>query len=776
MKNIYTLLFVLIIFSVSISQTFKPLPSLNNQPNTNYGIIPTFVVSPDGNIYASETLNHELFYFNKLQNTWNKITTPFQEDIAGMKLLYNGLLLLGVKGYQNGVYLYTPNSQTSWQKLVDGITDSIFSYQTFLATGYTSLIGGSGGKTSTPNKGAVIYSNSGYFTPSSTWNDGSTGMNAPIGNIVSFTQQPDGDVFAGSQYYGIYRSKDYGKTWQQMDTKYLTTTQPSVNELGTIVSNKDGILFATSYSNGVYRSTDDGATWQQINNGLSDNGVYAKPLLINEEGILFLGRGGESTSYGLYRSTNNGDSWESINTGLTNLNINSLTLDKNGYLYVGTRGAGIFKSEQSTLNLSAKVFEPLPKVDVFRDAMFGGRATIMLMPNDDIIASFIGRHEMYHLQKNATSWTKLPLPKTSNYFALGKDKNNFLLAAGEMYEGIYRSSSNTDYTQLWAQTYNGVTDSVLDINTIFLTSQGTLLAGAWDGHESNTNCPAIFRSTDNGMTWQPTNITVSSFSDIVTFTQTPNGDIFAGSYYHGIYHSSDDGVNWLQVDKKMIDSNKASLWSLNSIISNPQGTLFATCDYGIGRSTDGGKNWEIKNSGITKGGSPLPIIINSQGDIFVGMNSSDGGVYRSKNNGENWELLNTTNEFLYARSLALDSQEYLYVGTGNQGVMKSKVSTLSFPTTKNDNSNIPKTFFLGQNYPNPFNPTTTINYQLPTNNYVTLKVYDILGKEVTTLVNKEMNAGNHNVKFDAAKLSGGIYFYRLTAGSFSETKKLVIIK
>ena len=83
---------------------------------------------------------------------------------------------------------------------------------------------------------------------------------------------------------------------------------------------------------------------------------------------------------------------------------------------------------------------------------------------------------------------------------------------------------------------------------------------------------------------------------------------------------------------------------------------------------------------------------------------------------------------------------------------------------------------LSQNYPNPFNPTTVISYQLPVSNHVSLKVYDVLGREVVTLVNEVKEAGNYEVKFDASKLSSGIYFYSIKSGEYRAVKKMSLIK
>ncbi len=89
---------------------------------------------------------------------------------------------------------------------------------------------------------------------------------------------------------------------------------------------------------------------------------------------------------------------------------------------------------------------------------------------------------------------------------------------------------------------------------------------------------------------------------------------------------------------------------------------------------------------------------------------------------------------------------------------------------------MPGSFDLMQNYPNPFNPSTTIRYTLPEQTQVTLMVYNTLGQEVVTLVNGEIVAGSHEVKFDARRLSSGVYFYRLQAGDYTQVRKLCLLR
>jgi uncharacterized Ntn-hydrolase superfamily protein len=125
-------------------------------------------------------------------------------------------------------------------------------------------------------------------------------------------------------------------------------------------------------------------------------------------------------------------------------------------------------------------------------------------------------------------------------------------------------------------------------------------------------------------------------------------------------------------------------------------------------------------------------------------------------------------------------------GTDTVAIFWDAVVTYVNPTSINENIISPDEFFLYQNSPNPFNPTTIIRYQIPKDGFVTLKIFDIVGNEVATLVNQEESAGIHEIKFDASQLSNrissrdgyasGVYFYKIRASEFSDTKKMLLIK
>jgi len=113
---------------------------------------------------------------------------------------------------------------------------------------------------------------------------------------------------------------------------------------------------------------------------------------------------------------------------------------------------------------------------------------------------------------------------------------------------------------------------------------------------------------------------------------------------------------------------------------------------------------------------------------------------------------------------------------GPGGIGMSGIITVENATAIIDENLTIFNFDLNQNYPNPFNPTTSIKFQIPAKSYVTLKVFGVLGNEVKTLLNEEKEAGNYNVKLNAEDLSSGVYFYRLEAGDFVQTRKMILLK
>ena len=145
--------------------------------------------------------------------------------------------------------------------------------------------------------------------------------------------------------------------------------------------------------------------------------------------------------------------------------------------------------------------------------------------------------------------------------------------------------------------------------------------------------------------------------------------------------------------------------------------------------------------------------------------------------------------YSYSYAMALDTVGNVYVtGKSSNGTTYdyATIKYVQSPASVESEGDVPAAFILEQNYPNPFNPSTTIKFQVPNSSFVNLKVYDVLGNEVAILVNEEKPAGSYEVNFSAKSgsasggnaysLSSGIYFYKLQAGSFVETKKMILMK
>jgi hypothetical protein len=155
----------------------------------------------------------------------------------------------------------------------------------------------------------------------------------------------------------------------------------------------------------------------------------------------------------------------------------------------------------------------------------------------------------------------------------------------------------------------------------------------------------------------------------------------------------------------------------------------------------------------------------------------------AQNNSEiNWFVFsNGFNNSVNINNKVISQVGTALIGTSSNEVTKVKSGFLTglittFATSVNDNENQPLSYELYQNYPNPFNPATVIRFSIPQANIVLLKVYDILGSEVLSLLNEEKPAGLYEITFDAYNLASGIYIYKLQAGDFNEKKKMILLK
>ena len=263
--------------------------------------------------------------------------------------------------------------------------------------------------------------------------------------------------------------------------------------------------------------------------------------------------------------------------------------------------------------------------------------------------------------------------------------------------------------------------------------------------------------------WTPINTGLPSAETKVRAIIEKDGEIFAGTN-SGVFQLN--GFNWDAKNTGLTNTNITALNTIDSILiaGTSQGSVG-----GIYISSDNGNNWTLS---LTEPWVTSILVIGS--NIFIG--GYGNGVWRSTNKGNTWTQINDGfgSGAYNVLSLGVDNQ-YLFAGTSGSSIWRRPLSQVV--TDVNENVNLhPSEYSLEQNYPNPFNPSTTITFSIPTSEFTTLKVFDVLGNEVTTLVNEEKPAGSYEAEFSAVGFSSGLYFYKMQAGSFVEIKKMILIK
>ena len=343
------------------------------------------------------------------------------------------------------------------------------------------------------------------------------------------------------------------------------------------------------------------------------------------------------------------------------------------------------------------------------------------------------------------------LPFGSYFFAINPLNDDLFASVGN---NIYRSINNGDNWFLQdSTTFNAGTGRLI------VNKQGILFVSR----------DTLRRSTDNGKTWTivQNGLPYGQLQDLRVHS---NGDIYLARKGDWIYRSSNNGDNWVKLTSPTINTPPGL--DADAIAFGTGGEIYEGDDgAGFFRSTNNGSSWEQLSNGLPNT-FVWAIAVNNQGHVFAGMASN--GIYRSTNGGVTWDSINTglssSSREIY--SLLITPSGYIFAGTTG-GIYRSVQ-----PVTDvgGDLKNPVTQYLLTQNYPNPFNPSTVIRYQTPYQSKIILKIYNLLGLEVATLENAVRQKGTYEVEWNASALPSGVYFYRLQAGNFSETKKLILLR
>jgi hypothetical protein len=662
-----------------------------------------------------------------------------------------------------------------------------------------SLIASSGNLIAGTDVGVFLSTNNG-----TNWTIANTGL---ASNVVNCFALKGSNLFAGTYGGGVFISTNNGATWSAVDTGLTDLKISSLAVIGTNV-------FAGTVS-GVFLSTNNGSNWTAVNSGLPSlnilslavigthlfaeihwpsaphQNINAGLFLTTDDGNSWITANSSGTNRyistlassdtillggygGLYRSTDYGATWTTVDSGLPNPVTVFCLAGTGKYIFAGTYTDGVLGSSDNGVTWTAvgtlfpyypvaalcvkdtMLFAGTPFAGVFRTKVNGTDWTavnrgLWTVPNDlGEVLSFASTGStllaatdagVFRSTDNGDAWTPVANLYVTSFVVHGDD-----IYAGAWNAGVFRS---TNGGTTWFAANSGMTAT--QGNTIAMSGDKLFAATAY----------AFFVSTNKGTTWTTANPIPTNNSILCLAVSDTN--LFAGTGGTGVFRSADNGSSWTA-----INSGLPNLKTILSLAVSDTNLFAGTYDAGVFLTTNSGTSWTEVDNGLTSHQVLCFAVIGAT--VFAG--THDGGVFRSQDKGASWTAVNAGLTGSAVSSLTVNGT-FLYAGSPGRVIFKRPLVEMGVDP---GGATIPATVRLEQNFPNPFNPTTTIRYSVPHGVYVTLTIFNILGQQVATLVNETHEAGFHYVKFDGSGLASGVYFYRLQAGEYVASKRLILVR
>ena len=679
-----------------------------------------------GNLFAG-TNGAGIFLSTNNGTSWAEVNTGVASTIVHAFALSGTNLFAGTSG--GGVFLST-NDGTGWTAVSTGLTNN---YIWALAVNGTFVFAGTNGEGvfSSTNNGtswahtsliATIYalavSGSNLFAGSSggvflSTDNGTSWTHTSLTATVYAFAVSGSSLFAGTNG-GVFLSTNNGASWTERDSGLTNTHVSSLAASGTN-------LYAGTQTGGVFRSTDNGTRWTETNVGMTNTSVFS--LAVSGTNLYAGTRGG------VFLSSNNGASWTEAASGLTNPYINSLTASTNGSggtnLFAGTYGSGVWRLP---LSAASGQFTQQGSKLVGSGGSSYARQGISVSLSSDGNTAIVGGY--YDNSYAGAAWV---YTRTGGVWSQQGSKLVGTGAVGSVgYQGVSVSLSSDGNTAI----VGGYGDnSELGAAWVY-----TRTGGVWSQQGNKLVGTGAIGGARQG-------VSVSISSD--------GNTVIVGGYFD----NSNAGAAW-------VFTRTGGAWSQQGSKLVGTGAIGSTVNQGVFVSISSDGNTAIVGGPGDNGGLGAAWVYTRTGGVWSQQGSKlvGTGAVGSANQG-------------YGVAISSDGNTAIVGGYGdNNQAGAAWVYTRSPSSVGDQSGGTSSQFVLTQNYPNPFNPSTTIRYVMPHTSLVTLTVYNTLGQQVAQLVNEEQQVGYHEAVFRGDGLSSGVYFYRLKAGGFVQTRKLLLLR
>ncbi len=399
--------------------------------------------------------------------------------------------------------------------------------------------------------------------------------------------------------------------------------------------------------------------------------------------------------------------------------------------------------------------------------LFSHKSTLFLTGN------FNG-FKMYRSDNGGTTWTSIADKFPYDVYSVFSYKEEVFAVTTTLGSGIYRFYVSSDNGVNWTERSN--------IPSV--TGNGAILSMTADGNTlyAISNRKSFYTSTNNGVTWTEKIINTSASGNLISLAVSGNNfvSVILGT---GAVVSTNGGQSWEIKNPASVTISSVYYYN-GTIYGIPSGG-------GLFKFNNNTQSWDPTTGLPDVLTFEIPKSMAGYGNLlfvyYVGFLTGQGSVYSSNDGGSSWTKLNSTglpatvspgNSISSITATSTDLFLYNQTQSGSTvdesktGLYKTGIS----PTSIKSLDNLPSQYSLLQNYPNPFNPSTKISFSIPATQLVSLKIYDLTGREISSLINRELNAGSYSFEFDGSNLSSGIYFYRLNTANFSDVKKMILIK